>query len=60
MKTKEYPKQLFVQKHEEDNEEDNFFIASEDISEVEDDGVVAIYELKELGTRKTDIVYNKK
>lgn len=52
---KKYPKTIFVQR-ENENTEDEFLSATEKSDEVMYDGKVAIYELKEMKTKTTKTI----
>ncbi len=52
---KKYPKKIFVQR-ENEKTEDEFLSATENPEEVVNDGKVAIYELKEILTKRTEII----
>lgn len=51
--SKKYPKIIFVQLQ---GENDNEYLQAEgDYKDISDDGKIAVYELKEIKNRKTDI-----
>lgn len=52
---KKYPKQIFVQR-ENENTEDELLSATEKSEEVVYDAKVAIYELKEILTKRTETI----
>ncbi len=52
---KKYPKTIFVQR-ENEKSEDEFLSATEKPDEVINDGKVAIYELKEVLTKRTETI----
>lgn len=54
--SKKYPKIIFVQSQGE--EKDEFLQAEINVEKVPEDGNVAIYELKEIKNRKTEITLN--
>lgn len=59
MKEEKYPKEIFIQKDENcGSDEEECFLAWENRENAED-GLVAVYELKELLIKETNVIFNE-